>query len=253
MLDRIDRRALGAIRLVDGVTGATLTGAYAVTAEGLELRRNRLGLHVIFRAEGLAAHAAAFDAPPAAPAAESLPFTVTVTDPARVFLPAAQEIRLPRRFDLADGVRDLLEPIDIVLASGPARALPLGWAAMAVHLRDTILRPIRGGLVEVVPQTGGARLGWGITNERGDVLIPVPGLPLLRAVPGDPGDPDDDTVASAETPASLRAVVDPALPWPADPVRLDAERATLRQATLPGPFGLRAGITLTATITVDLT
>ena len=89
MVENVDRRVLGAIRLVDGVTGVPVARPMRVAGEGLTLLRNRAGLYVIMGAEGLANHATELEAPPATPGTGSLDFTVQVEDPTRSFMPRA--------------------------------------------------------------------------------------------------------------------------------------------------------------------
>lgn len=89
-------------------------------------------------------------------------------------------------------------------------------------------------------------LGRGLTDERGEAIVTVAGLPLVRA-----SDDDDDDITTPTTPARIAVVVDPAQPWPVDPDRLAAERATLRTMSLPASIPLAAGGAVHRTLTFD--
>lgn len=93
-IDRLDRRVLGAVRLIDGITGRPVARPLTVAADGSRFLRNREALYVIREAPGLAAHQSACEAPPAAPApmsmlppSTSIPF-VLITPPLRTRRPA---------------------------------------------------------------------------------------------------------------------------------------------------------------------
>ena len=66
-LERVEWRVLAALRPIDAITAATIVAPLRVTAEGARIARNRSGLYVIHEWPALAAHAAAFDAPPPCP------------------------------------------------------------------------------------------------------------------------------------------------------------------------------------------
>lgn len=228
MTEATGLRVLGAVRFTDAVTGTVVRSALDVSADGLRLHRNRAGLYVIMAADGLAAHRTAFLEPPAAPLAESLQFTLKVKDPDAVYTERTVVVRLPRRYDPQNGINDVMEPIDVALASAPVRSTPSSWARLWVTVESSQGAKVRGALVEARPDGGGPVLAWGTTNKNGETLLPVPGLPALLAVENDPLDPNDDTVVTAETRVGVSAVADPALPWPVNPARLSARGPGLR-------------------------
>jgi hypothetical protein len=148
-------------------------------------------------------------------------------------------------------VRDLQIPIDIEMASGPARAANPGWAIAEIRVLDPGGAPIRGALVEIFAEGGGGpRLAWSITNRHGEARLPIPGLRPFQVIPNDPDDPDDDTIATAETRVEVWATLDPAAPWPPDPDRLAGDDPGFRQTTLP-LLSLAPGRTSSATLTLD--
>ena len=88
----------------------------------------------------------------------------------------------------------------------------------------------------------------GLSDERGEALVILPGLPVSRSAGAvrahreepQPG-PDDGEVTTPETPVTLEIVVDPDLPWPVDPTRLMANRAQWRRAVENGTVDLATG------------
>ncbi|MFT5864933.1 MAG: hypothetical protein ACI9PY_000777 [Ascidiaceihabitans sp.] len=251
MVERVDRRVLGSVRLMDGASGVPIARRLEIQARGLVLTFTRSGLYVIMRADGLDAHVTTFDAPPPVPANQSLPFTLTITDRQNQFMPRTAVIDLPRSFDPTAGVIDLQTPIDITLASGAARPANPGWAVVEMRIRDTADFHVRGALIEVFPQGGGPRMAWGIANHHGEARLPIMGLRPYREVENDPADPDDNEIVTRETPVEVRATADPAAIWPADPDRLAGPDPTFRRATLP-LLALTPGRTDSATLVLDL-
>jgi hypothetical protein len=252
MAEVVGRRILGAIRPLDAVTGAPIRTMLKLSGPGLAFQRTRTGAYAIIGAAGLEAHAGAFEAPPATPPAEALAFAVEIEDPDRRYLPAVTAIRLPRPWDPANGVRDLMEPIGVALAPSAARDLAPAWAGLLAVVRDEASNSVRGALVEVFPAgatTG--RLGWGLTESRGQALAAVPGLPFMRDVENDPNDPEDDTVVTADTPVDVRVRAHADRRWPVDPTVLAAGGDGIRSASLGG-IGLSPGRIDHATLTLDL-
>jgi len=253
MRETIDRRVLGALEVQDGVTGHRLDRPVRITATDARTVRTIGGLYAITQADGLVPHLEAFAMPPAAPALGSIPIRFVVEDPLGAFLPISTTVLLPRDPASEAGAGSLFTPLAIPLPSTPARRIALGWVALRVSLTDGAGAPVRGAYLEVLPAAGGARLGWGLTDPRGEALVPVPSIPLLRAVDTTPLDPDDpDHVVTDQTAVTLTAIADPVRPWPGDPQRLAADRAGLRTAGLPGPVALTAGATTHHPMTIDL-
>jgi len=251
VVEQVDRRILGAIRVLDAVTSSPVTQTLDVSGEGLTFQRNRSGLYVIVAARGLEHHLRAFSVPPATPDAETLNFSVLVHDPSHVYLPVILDLALPRAFDPSTDVRDLQQAIDVPLASSVTRIAPPGWSMVNALVRDTADEPVRGALIEVEPAAGGNRLAWGLTNHHGEALVPVPGLPALAAVENDPLDPDDNEIITAQTNVTVRAIADPSLPWPVRPAVLTSGAAALRTDSL-SPVALTPGRTNSASLRLNL-
>lgn len=252
MAELIDRRILGAIRAIDAVTGMAIRAPLKLTGPGLAFQRTRSGTYAIVGATGLEAHLVAFDAPPSAPAAETLPFAFQIEDATGNYMSAAAAIRLPRRWDPLNGVRDTMVPIDVALAPTAGRDLSPSCAGLLAHVVDQSGQAVRGALVEVFAAGGlTTRLGWSLTNERGLALVSVPGLPSLREIENDPNRPDDNQIVTAETATDIRVRAHADRRWPVDPVMLAAGGASIRTANR-NAVPLTPGRTDPVTLTIDL-
>lgn len=241
-LERIESRVLGALRPVDATTGATVRAALDVHADGARLVRNRSGLYVIHAWPPLAAHAAAFAAPPPVPAPASLALEVVVRDPAGRYLPRRARIALPRDPDAA-GAASLFAPVVVPLYPSPTGALGTNWCALRVRVAaaagdGTPGDALGGALLRVV--AGGTVRARGLSDWRGEALVVVAGVPVTT------WSEDADAVVITTLAATVEAVFDPALGTRTPPAEVAAGRAPnarplvdpdaleARRATLPG-------------------
>lgn len=243
-LERIEQRVLGALRCVDATTGAPLGQALRIEAPAdARIRRNRSGLFVIHEWAPLAAHRIAFAEPPAAPAVGSLALTVTVSDPTGQYLPRRVRVDLPRDSVAANAELpgSLFRAITVPLFPSSAARTGPNWAALSLSLRDAGSGDALGGvLVRVV--SAGAVLARGLSDWRGEALVPVAGIPVTTwsAEPGD--------VVTTQIQVSVEAIADPAsttrtpqadvaagrapAPLPlVDPAAIETARAGLPQAS----------------------
>lgn len=206
MKELIERRILGAVEFVHGITGARVRDGLAVSAAGLDLRRNASGLHVMWRATGLEDYAAAFDDPPQ-PARR--PYEVTVLDRQGRFLPQAVSFVLPRLLPGQQATPpadadNVLVPLRVQL--WPSAALPLqpGWAVLRLKVAlegsadDTGLVNV---WVEAVPAVDGVATQHALTDRQGEALVVVQGAPPIQAGAG--------ATLTTEFRATLRLVLDP--------------------------------------------
>lgn len=240
-LERVERRVLGAIRCVDATTQARVDAPLQVVVADANVMQNRSGLYVLSGAIALPEHAAAFDAQPGAPLAGSLTLTATIRDPSARYLPRLAAIALPRdpsplHASLAES---LFKPIDI--AMHPASVAPVGvnWSVLRVSVNASAGGDALGGaLLRVI--SDGKVIARGMTDWRGEALVPVPGVPVTT------WSDDEDVVVVNEISASLELVFDPATGsrTPAadvlagrsraaalvDPDQLEAQAATLPHA-----------------------
>ncbi|HEX5078613.1 MAG TPA: hypothetical protein VFV80_05630 [Geminicoccaceae bacterium] len=246
MLDRLERRVLGAVRLIDATTGRPLRRPLSVSAEGVRFLINRAQLYVISRAPGLDAHATAFEAPPEEPPPGSRAIEITIDDPLGEYLPRRATVPLPRSPAPQADEPDLFAPEAVAVLPSPNAALRQNWSGVRLSLRLTDGRPVRGALISLRSQADENRVvASGLSDERGEALVILPGLPVSRSAGGsEPEGPQpeaDDEVTTPETPVTLEIVVDPDLPWPVDPSRLMANRAQWRRAVETGTVDLATG------------
>ena len=240
-LERVEWRVLGALRFVDATTGVPIERSLRVDAPGASLVRNRSGLYVIRDWGVLAAHASEFLAPPATPAPGSQTLGLSVTDPAGGYLPVAAQVHLPRASDPAQAAaaNSLFQPAVVPLY--PSASAPVGanWAVLHVSLTETASGDALGGALLRV-RSNGAVLARGLTDWRGEALVPVVGVPVttfsenanavviseinvsLQAA--------FDSASGSRTPAArVRAGRPPAVLPLVDPVALESAFDTLPQ------------------------
>jgi hypothetical protein len=229
-VEHVDRRVLGAVRFVDAATGTEIEGPLAVSAPGVSWIRNLEGWYVIASAPGLDAYVAAFEAP-TAPHDEGLEHEapldlwVTVRDPRGRYLPRRRKVELPRDPDPNNAASpdSLFRVIDVQVFASPAAPSPRSWATVRASVTRTGSgAPVGGALVRVVRVSDGQRLASGLTDARGEALVPVPGIPLTTWDAG-PG-----PVLATEVEVRLEIVVDPSAPEIPDPDDLETKSVELR-------------------------
>jgi len=204
-LERVEWRVLGALRFVDATTGVPIEQTLLVDAPGASLLRNRSGLYVIRRWNALAAHEAQFLAPPANPAPGSQTLGISVRDPAGDYLPVTAQIRLPRTSDLAQAANaaSLFQPAIVQLYPSARAPTGVNWAVLRVSLSETASGDALGGALLRV-QFNGNVLARGLTDWRGEALVPVVGVPVTTF------SEDANAVVISEISVSLQAAFDPA-------------------------------------------
>lgn len=178
-IERVERRVLGALRCVDATTRAGIDAPLQVTVENARIQRNRSGLYVIASATALAAHEASFAQPPALPALGTVKLDATIADPSGRYLPRRATLALPRDpLPAHAGNADaLFRPIEVALY--PSNVAPLGenWAVLYVSASEAASRDALGGALLILT-SGGNTLARGLTDWRGEALLPVPGVPV---------------------------------------------------------------------------
>jgi hypothetical protein len=260
--ERVEQRVLGALRCVDAPTLVPVEQPFTFEAEGVRLLRNLSGLVVIREWTELAAHAVTFEAPPAEPPTGSLSLEITVRDPSGRYLPRRIRLALPRdpRPERAAEPDSLFVPIDIAMY--PSTSAPVGanWVELRVTVTEAASGDALGGaLLRVVSE--GRVLARGLTDWRGEALVPVAGVPVTTWST-EPG-----AVVVSEIPATLETVFDPAsgrrtpaaavhagqtppaLPL-VDPDAIEAARAGLPQATRAVQLAAGRSLHLAMTIAV---
>lgn len=259
-LERVERRVLAALRCIDATTLAAIDDPLAVTAPDVRVGRNRSGLYVVRSWTRLAAHEDAFDQPPAEPpiGSESLP--VDVRDPGGRYLSRRVVLALPRDPSPARAAEadSLFRAIDVAMYPGARAPVSANWVELRASVRETASGDALGGaLLRVVAD--GRVLARGLTDWRGEALVPVAGVPVTTWS-DDPAavvvteiaaslECYFDRAAGTATPsAQVRDGLGPVNPPLPDPEALEAARAGLPQTI--APVVLAAGRSLAVTISL---
>ncbi len=262
-VERVERRVLGALRCVDATTGAPLDRPLRVQApEGARIQCNRSGLWVIHEWERLAHHAATFAEPPDDVAVGSLTLTLTVSDPLGHYLPRLVRVDLPRDADPAnaDQPDSLFSPLTVPMYPSATGRVGSNWACLSVSVFELSSGDALGGVLLRVVAAGAVR-ALGLSDWRGEALVPVAGIPVTTWST-EPGD-----VIVTQMSAELQAVADPVsvvrtpqgavqmgrspsvLPV-VDPSAIESAREGLPQAS--ALIGLAAGRPLHISLGIDL-
>jgi hypothetical protein len=233
-IERIEERALAALRFLDAASGLPVATNLQLSAADAQVSRNRSGLFVVRSWRPLAAHREAFLTPPAAPAVGSLSLTIVVEDPGGLYLARSVNVALPRdpspqNIATADS---LFRPIEVDLYRTPAAPLGANWAALRVSLTSQSDGDALGGALLRV-RAGNRVLARGLTDLRGEALVPVVGIPITTWAE------DADAVTATEIDATLEVFFDPAGGSRRAAATLDVGAAS-RIALAPDPAALEA-------------
>jgi len=260
--ERIEHRVLGALQCTDATTLVPLATPLTLVGDGVELVRNRSGLYVIWEWTRLATHAPAFDAPPPAPALGSELLELSVQDPSGHYLPRRVRVALPRDPLSANAAeaQSLFRLVDVPMYASPSAKVGANWVVLRVNVRETASRDALGGaLLRVV--SNGSVLARGLTDWRGEALVPVAGVPVTT------WSTEPDAVIVTEIAGSIEAVFDPAtgqrtpeaivlagatdVPQPVvDPDAIEAARAGLPQVS--AAVSLASGRTVSVSLQITL-
>lgn len=257
----IDTRVLGALRLVDGPTGAVIQRVMTVDSPTGNFIRNRSHHYVIRSAQGLEHHTTSFENAPGTPAVGDIDLPIRVHDPMHRYLPRASNIALPRDPDPsnADEPDSLFRAVPVAMYPSATFRLHPNWSAIRAALAvegspDTVLP---GALLRVIRDSDDEVLARGLSDTRGEALVIVPGIPITNFAGSGEEEEEFDAsgpVVIAETAVRLEVIVDHELPWPVDPEQLEANRATLlRPSNAPTDLTLRTGQVETLDLAVDMT
>jgi hypothetical protein len=227
VIERVERRILGAFRLLDAVTRLPVLQPVEVRALGavlvrpggdievplprksVEIRQNRSGFHVLFRAPLFDEYTATFldPQPPPDTQAGPLRLRLAIDDAGPQYLPRQFTFDLPRATD-PNAVDSVFDPVPVDLFRSPAAPVQDGWALLRVRIVEEGSdpeTPLPRVLVRVFRSPRGAQapaIGVGMTEWRGGVrgeaLVPVTGVPRFRPGPG-------NNVIETELPVLLEA------------------------------------------------
>lgn len=251
MIEVIEQRVLAAFRFVDRPTGDILTRRFEVSAPGVKFIRNRSRQYVIASAPGLRSHTESFESPPPIPPVGSITVNIQVTDPLKKYLPRMAHLTLPRNAnpEESENPDSLFQPIDIALYPSPNAPLRPNWStvrARVVRVGSGDSRiPVAGSLLRIIKTSNNEVFASGISDERGEALIIIPGVPITDFAEGDgDGDTDDaqpddaqpddaspvagnpDPPMIKELPVKLEVSFNPAVGWPVNPDELEKNHSS---------------------------
>lgn len=239
LIERVEQRVLGALRLIDRVTQTPLARPLQLRSSKAALVRNARGYYVVTNAKGLEHHTAAFQKPPAAPALASKSYSFEISDPLGRYLPRLLTLRLPRDPDPAHAanVSSLFRPVDVALYPASTAALLHNWSTLRVSVtRASSHAPVRGALLRVIDAADDALLASGISDEQGEALVIVPGVPITKfADEGDVGDGGGAAppVVVNTLPVRLELSLGVTTPWPVNPDVLEQNHVANRRMSMP--------------------
>ena len=260
-LERVEWRALGALRFVDATTGMTVQQPLILDAPGARFIRNRSSFYVLRTWDKLTAYSDEFLTPPDIPAVGSLTLKVNVTDPEGTYLPIVCSLPLPRSADPANAADSVFRAQNVPLYPATTATTGANWAVLRVTLTETGTGDALGGALLRVFNAS-KTFAQGLTDWRGEALLPVVGVPVTTFSEA------AGAVVISEISVNLRAAFDPATGsrtpvaavrqnqpppvFPAvDPVALGKNFETLPN-TSPLALSIAARRSQTVSLTLDL-
>ena len=237
LIERIEQRVLGALRLIDRVTQTPLTRSLRLTSSNAGVVRNMRGYYVVNHAAGLEAHTAAFQQPPALPELGAKPYTFEINDLQKRYLPRLTTLRLPRDPNPANvaNANSIFKPIDVAMYPASTATLSYNWSTIRASVsQGPDHLPLRGALLQVIDAADGLLLASGISDARGEALVIVPGVPITKfADAEDEGEGDDEPPVVVNTlPVRLELSLGAATPWPVDPDVLEQNHTANRRMSM---------------------
>jgi hypothetical protein len=248
MPDVLERRILGAFRMVSALTTTSIESDFVVDAGLLDVWRNRSGFYVVRDAPGM--HAFTLQSEPDManiPAPKQ--FELRVSDRSHRYLPRRFKLTLPRKIAPLTDPESVMNAVPVALYPGATVSVGLTWATLRVSVVKSG-NPQFGlpwSMVQVKQKSDGTVLKTGMCDARGEGLIAVMGLPV-RAASGNGGallasDVDVEVLAFFD-PDNL----DPRADFVPDPDELLAKLTALKSSTQ----GLKIASGRTSTVTIAI-
>lgn len=178
-LERHEERVLGALRCVDATSGAPIEHALQVSGDQASLMRKAAGLYVIRHWRPLAVHQNAFSAPPVAPAVASQNLVLDISDPSGRYLPRRVSVALPRDANPLNKAQpdSLFNPLRVPMYASGIAPIAANWAGLRLTIAASNNGDALGGaLVRII--SNGQVLARGLSDWRGEALVPVAGVPV---------------------------------------------------------------------------
>lgn len=207
--ERVDSRVLAALRFLDGETLEPLTAPLEVAGSGVRVARNRRALYVLTQAAGFEDYTGRFEAPPN-PAPPRVSYPLTVADASGRHLPRGISLELPRdaSLDPADPSSSVFAPVDVRMYLAPTARPAPGSAVVRLSLTDDQGAPLPDQVIRLrvdLPD-GPPIVGLGLSDARGEVLLLVPRIPIIRW-----GQEENDALIHTTFPATLESAPAPRL------------------------------------------
>lgn len=245
LIERIEQRVLGALRLIDRVTQMPLTRAIRLNATDARVVRNGRGYYVVTQATGLESHTEAFLQPPETPVLGANSYTFEISDPLNRYLPRLATLRLPRDPNPANiaNANSLFRPVDVAMYPASTASLSHNWSTLRVSVALASDRsPVRGALLQVIDAADETLLASGISDERGEALVIVAGVPVTKFAdeedgPGHGGGGGGGGHAPAPVvvntlPVRLELSLGATTPWPVNPDLLEQNHIANRRMSM---------------------
>jgi hypothetical protein len=203
VIENVDRRILGAFRCVDAVTQAAVTGWQATSRE-LDIRRNASGTFVVFDGPGFHSLTTQFEVTDPWPAPRSL--DVALTGPDGRYFSRQVQVKVPRKLAALPDPDSILVPQDVPLYLAPAAPLSPNWAVIRLSVTAAATKERLPWVVaQVTRDSDHAVLATGMGDDKGELLLAVPGLAVTPAAQG------GGAVVQTTVAATVKVVFDSAL------------------------------------------
>lgn len=267
-LELLDRRVLGAIRLLNAATGLPLPDAIKINNPGSKFLRNPRGYYVIQGILGnasLEAHTKDFLTPPNTPEIVSVSLSLQIMPLNKQYLPRRYTLKLPRDPNPVNIQQEnsLFKPVDVRLFLATNAPTAINWAVLraTVKEKDTNQR-LPWALILVLRNGVSAPIARSLADWRGEALIAVPGVPATTWVEGSgpvlTTEIDitlevifDPTVQTIPDGVDFSRLTDPNQDYLPDPDDMEARRGSLRSGSVADK--LAAGSDRATTLLVTLT
>jgi len=257
--ETVEQRVLAAFQFIDRSTGDILDRPLKVSSPEVKFIKNRSHQYIVASVPGLRTHNEAFKNPPAEPPTGSIPIEILVEDPANIYLPRKFRLSLPRssKPEEADSPDSLFNPVEISLYPSSNAPLRPNWSTIRASVMEISQngekKALSGSLLRVIRTSDDHVLASGYSDERGETLIIIPGVPITQFAegsedtdgPSEETDPEGDPAPEVENPepplvtelpVKLETSYNPKTLWPVNPDELEKNHPS---ATFPNPVALK--------------
>lgn len=232
LTETVDRRVVGGIRFVDGITGNSIQSPLQASCPQLTTKQNRSGIYVIFNGPGYTPLTNEFIPDPSTWPTTQQTYEVTVSDPSLRYLPRRANVTAPMSLTA-------LTPQNVSLYSGPSSAPEANWAVVRASVVNSAGAGLPYAVIQIV-KSDNSIAATGVSDARGEALLAVPGLGLQVS------STSTDPVTEATTAVTLKAYFDPStLTQPAgwvpnpDDILTNLANTALKTGTQTGAIGPR--------------